>query len=231
MGRFFSLLGKIKSLIKQYWKFILIVIAMIIIDQGAKIAVELFFEYDKEALKQVKDTIHIHPYVNYEDPNRYNYYAEITGISVYVWKWVVTFRYCLAGCISGMVTYFCYRITCYANLNPRKKLVGAILVIVWAATLCGTLDRVFWDGTHDFLCISRGYIENGKARIIHISSDIKDWYLTAWLVLFLVHLILFLVDINKFSKDKNKWSSFVQSVKDKIKSKFTKKKYVEKENE
>jgi len=67
------------------------------------------------------------------------------------------------------------------------KLTQIIIVFLFAAILCSTIDRIFWKGSIDYIRLE-GFF----------TFDIKDCYMTAFIILFIGSYFKYQKEWNKF---------------------------------
>ncbi len=195
---------------KRFLKILCLIVLLSAMDQGAKILVSQLFNYDPESLMQVKDTIHIHPMVNHSNAEWIIEMVQKTGIGVVFWKLFDQITRLLTSALIHFMVFYVHRASVIANLKKRVALVHTLYVLIGSITVCGILDRLFWHGTQDFLCISNSFIaDSGNLKIRHLSADIKDCYLDLFVVLLFVYVILLAID---FSRNKEAYSVFKQAM-------------------
>lgn len=76
----------------------------------------------------------------------------------------------------------------YVNMEVRGKLTQTIFIFLFAAILCSTIDRIFWGGSIDYIRLE-GFF----------TFDIKDCYMTAFIILFIVSYFKYQKEWNKFN--------------------------------
>lgn len=217
-----------KKFLKTCGGIFLLVFFLVLLDQGAKLAIDRFYTYDADALMQVKNTVHLHPKVNFETPNQLADKAEHSGIPLLFWKIAdVAVLGFLAVSLIGLIWFLSKilsKITVLTGAKPPTRFSRALVGLAAAAAVSGECDRLFWDGTHDFLCVSRTYFDDrGKEMILHEVRDLKDCYLDLLVVLLAVFLLLTVWKILKLSKDKDAFREFEKSLKELLKHPFCKK--------
>ena len=207
------------------WKIILAVFILVLVDQGAKVLVESFSEFDNEDLMQVANTVHLHPRINYETPEECAELAERTGIDAAIWQWLIALRKLLLGASLIVFIFAIDKLKDIAALNRRKALTNVLLILLGAVTVAGCIDTALWGGTRDFLCISFMFeAASGRQMIGHLASDIKDIYLDISFVLFIYYVIRSINDIYAVVKDKEAFAAFKLAFKERIKSRSDAKK-------
>lgn len=190
------------------------VLVLCVVDQGAKIYVTDNFEILNEHLYQVADTIHIHHLINYSAPEEWVHRADTIGLSVSFWKWIDVFESALVSLAIFLFLSFIYKFTVFAGIKKRIVLFGSLMSFFVAASLCGFADRIFWECTHDFICISRTFIsDSGKAVIGHSSRDIKDIYLIVVIILFVLWVAFTVIDFFKLPNPTDTIRAYFKSYK------------------
>ncbi len=188
------------------------------LDQGAKLAVAHFYEDDivlaSESIEDTElwrthNTFHIHPVIN--DAHRQELMQEAMERSLSI-KYLM-FRD-IVKAVSLIVTfnlliYFGFRFLAQVKIKRHPKLISGIICLNLAAGICsGIIDRLFWGGSLDFMCISGLITEQAgdhyHAVPYHFIFDIKDVYLWIGGVLLALLIILFCIDYFKLSKDEKK---------------------------
>ncbi len=203
---------------KKVWAVICFILLLIVADQSAKFYITNTFEAGDKALDQVEDAIHIHHKINYENPNLWAERAETFGLNVQFWKWVDVFALLLLSLLILCVILVVYRYSVFAAMKNRSFLVCSSVVFIGAGTACGIIDRAFWECTHDFICISKGFVNSsGKPVIGHLTADIKDYYLDIAVVLVIILGILFCVEYAKLPNKKESFLAFLKKLKTKRK--------------
>lgn len=203
---------------KKAWAVVFLVLLLIVADQSAKFYITNTFEADDKALDQVEDTVHIHHKINYENPNLWAEYAETIGLSVRFWKWVDIFEALILPLLILCVLFAVYRYSVFAKMKNRSFLVSSSVVFIGAGSACGIIDRAFWECTHDFICISKGFVNSsGKPVIGHLTADVKDYYLDIAVVLIIIWGILFCVEYSKLPNKKESLTAFLKKLKTKRK--------------
>lgn len=199
---------------RRVYVIIFIVLLLVVIDQGAKIYINSTLEAGDESLAQVENTLHIHHLINYEAPNQWTERAEVTGLSISFWKWFhVTVESAFPAFLLLAYIYFIHRFTSFAGLKTHTPLAGAVFTLIGAASVCGLIDKIFWECTHDFICVSKTFISGtGKPLIGHSCADIKDYYMYVVMFLFIIWGGLFVLDFLRLPKKKECISAFFKSL-------------------
>ena len=208
---------------KRYWIMFCIAVFLILLDQGTKLLISNFFVYDAEALLLVKGTPHIHPIVNAEDYDWFIAQAVAAGTGLLPWKLLKIGGDLLRGVPVLLVLWLSWKLSTMAELNPHTRLISGMAVFCGAGVVCSTLDRLFWQGTQDFICFAWGDVtELGQAIVRHKSFDLKDLYLVALTALVFLYFIWVIVDWMRFARDEKRAKQFVQTLKIKVKQLFHK---------
>jgi len=76
----------------------------------------------------------------------------------------------------------------YVNMGVSGKLTQIIFIFLFAAILCSTIDRIFWTGSIDYIRL-KGFF----------TFDIKDCYMTAFIILFIGSYFKYQKEWNRFS--------------------------------
>lgn len=94
---------------------------------------------------------------------------------------------------------FVYKAATLSVAKVQARPLCVLLTLLISASICGICGTAFWDGTHDFFCISSSfYSDTGQLKIMHEIRDIKDIYLSLSLTLAAVNvLFIFLLFRNK----------------------------------
>ena len=204
---------------KRVWICIITIILLVVIDQGAKLIIDVFYEYDSDALKQEMDTFHIHPLVNYEIPDKLSAYAEKSGINLILLSVLDLFGVLIRAAFAGWAIYSMYKVSLFSGTKKNSNFVYVLLVLVSAVSICVVFDRLFWGGTHDFLCVSKSfYTEDGRLMVGHLSSDIKDVYLNILVFLMSIYSCLFAGDLSRLFKDEQARATLKKLTKDRFMS-------------
>ncbi len=197
---------------------ICLVLLLVAIDQGAKLYINNNFSAGDKELSQVKDTIHIHHLINYRIHDEWSEREEATGINVSFWKWFDVLMSAFVSSFLLLFIYSVYRLAVICGMRSYKILACSVFVFISSSTICGIIDRVFWECTHDFICISKSFVSDlGQHKISHASADIKDYYIYAAVVLFIIFSVLFLVEFLKLPNKKEAFSAYFQNIKQKCK--------------
>jgi len=208
---------------RRFLKLLFFVFLLVAIDQFSKLLVSHFFTYDPESLMQVKDTVHIHPLVNHSNAEWIEQMVQKTGIDSFFWKSFDFINLILVSLLFHFIVLGLYQVSVIANFKKLFALVYTLHILIGSTTICALFDRLFWDGTQDFLCISKSYIaDSGKLKISHLAADIKDCYLDLLVVLLFVYVIQLTIDFSNFSKNKAEYSLFKQRIRGILKKKNNK---------
>ncbi len=150
---------------KQTWGLIAVLIAA---DQGIKLFINAHF---------LGESIPIFPPVLYFQPvfnTDYSWFASMLDLEASKWLHAA-----LVGILLAIITLF------YRYLNARMEKKGAVNILfafLFSGALCSLLDKVFWNGSLDYILI-RGFF----------TFDTKDVYISVFVGL----LLLFLVQKNE----------------------------------
>lgn len=208
---------------KKVIKYIVIILLLIVLDQGAKLLVDIFFIADVD-LMQVSNTIHIHPMVNDSTILEITQKANDSQLSFsflmffYIAKDVISFFFiCLA---LNVVSRFCSE----TKLKMNPKIINIVICLSIAAVLCNWIDQVFWRGTHDFICVSwegtEWSVDHYYPIINHHSMDFKDIYI--YITIVLVPLFFIIVAIKTFILNKEERKELEKELIQRLKNFFNK---------
>ena len=197
---------------------VLAILLLIIVDQGAKLAVDLFYE-EPEGIMQVNQTIHIHRIFNDSDALEARARAEETNLSYGFWMSVhilglVVIAVLMLGVFLFLNHFFFWDLDAY----KYPKLMGAWFSLSASAMICHIIDEIFRGGCPDFICIARDYKEpvgdHFHDAILHHACDLKDIFLFIGTVLLIVRVIIWMITAAK--NDKNITQKFkhpIQNIK------------------
>ncbi len=150
---------------KKTWVLIAILIAA---DQGVKLFINAHF---------LGDTAPVFPPVLYFSPvfnTDYSWFASMLDLAVSKWLHAA-----VVGFLLVIITLF-YR---FLNLRlGRDTTVNILFAFLFSGAMCSLLDKVFWNGSLDFIMI------NGL-----FTFDMKDVYISVFIGL----VLLFLLKKNK----------------------------------
>ena len=183
---------------------ILIISFLVLLDQGAKLAVDHFY-VEPDGVMQVSNTIHIHPELNSDVTQKFDIHAEKTGLNYYFWS-------CADALVNSVIMLllfgFVYSICRFFFWDTDVKWYSA-LAPVWicpmvAAGICRYyFDNILWKGCLDFICISwndQAAVEDHLHNVVkHLHFDLKDLYLYTGLIVFLIYIILFGISFIKLN--------------------------------
>lgn len=185
---------------------LLLVIFLIALDQGAKLAVDQLIGRD-EALMQVTNPFHIHPYLNDEDVVAMQPLADESGIPVKTLLLLDALKLTLMSAGFFLLVYAADRFFFWDNERKSyPKLTILLICLFISAMICSVyIDEFCWGGSLDFLCIVKD-AEVTQAAGDHVHTyiaphhkiyDLKDLYLMAHLILLLVRVCLWLGSLLK----------------------------------
>lgn len=183
---------------------ILAILLLIVLDQGAKLAVDHFY-VEPEGILQVNHTVHIHRIFNDSDALEAAAHAEETGRSPGFWMAVHILDLAVGIVLVFAVIFFIDRFFLW-DIDAKRypKLTGAWFSLTLSAMLCHFIDDIFRGGCPDFLCIPRDYKEpvgdHFHDAILHRAYDLKDLFLFLGTVLFFILVILWLIEFIKYDK-------------------------------
>ena len=186
---------------KKAWKYLLLILLLILLDQGVKLAIDCLYTADGDSMQTVG--VHLHPEVNGENARRAEERAERTGLSVPFWMSVNSAGKGILALLALFFVCFAYVALRTANLRAYPRLAGLISVFIFAGVLCSIIDDLFWGGSLDWFCISR-IIHGSDQRhdIAHFIFDLKDLYLLLVVIAAILFFLLTCVGMTRFGKDK-----------------------------
>lgn len=191
---------------KHIFVALLLIIALIALDQGAKLAVDHFIGRD-EALMQMTNTVHLHPYLNDEDSVAMQPIADESGVQVEVLLLLNSLKTTLSVTLAFLLAYAADRFIFWDI--PRKsypKLTLLLICLMISAIICsGYIDEFGWGGSLDFLCIARDTeviraVGDHTHTVIaprHKIFDLKDLYIVAFLPLLIARCVLWYASLFK----------------------------------
>lgn len=186
---------------KKAWKYLLLLLLLILLDQGVKLAIDRFYTADGDPMQTIG--VHLHPEVNGETLLRAQTRAEQTGLPVPFWAALT-----IAG--KGILALFAMCFVCFAylalktaNIRAYPRLAGFISGFTLASTLCSIFDDLFRGGSLDWLCVSRVvHVSDQRHDIAHFIFDLKDLYLLLVVIAAILFFLLTCVGMARFGKDK-----------------------------
>lgn len=213
---------------KKYVKYLIVILCLILVDQGAKLIVANF--YDSEIVKASNDdrdsdimkvinTVHIHPVINDTEIQELKQEASEKSIDFKVLMFLNVVLSIILLIVYIFFMYVLYRVSSKIMKNKHLKLMHSIMCLNIAAWMCSAVfDKIFWGGSLDFLCLAWGNVkkvgENYRLFPKHYIYDIKDFYLYIGLILLILYIIIMMVNYLKLSKDEKK--EIEKNIKNKI---------------
>ncbi len=146
-------------------KFILITLILILIEQGIKLIINA--KYLEASIPIIKNYIYFDPLFN-RDYSWINSLFQL-GVSKFIHIFLVAFI------IIGIIVV--YQFIVYKNYNT--KLLSTTLSFVLAGGICSFIDKIFWDGSLDYI-----YIVN------YFTFDLKDVYINVFIFLMIMMFII-----------------------------------------
>ena len=186
---------------KKVWKYLLLILLLILLDQGVKLAIDRFYRLDGDPMQAVG--VHLHPEVNGENLLQAEARAEQTGLPVPFWMAVNMFGKVFWASLALFFVCFAYVALKTANIRAYPRLLGFISAFTFAGTLCSILDDLFWGGSLDWFCVSRVvHVSDQRHDIAHFILDLKDVYLLAVVLAVMLFFLLACVGMIRFGRDK-----------------------------
>ena len=152
---------------KSKWTWIVIAI-LIIADQGIKLYINA--RYLGMTLPVLPPVIYFRPIFNTD----YSWFASILDLSVSKWLHAA-----LVGVVLAVIVLF-YRYL--QNHLSKNNTVNVLFAFLFSGAFCSLLDKLFWNGSLDFILIQNMF-----------TFDTKDVYISIFVGL----TLLFLVQKNK----------------------------------
>ena len=152
---------------KSKWTWIVIAL-LIIADQGIKLYINA--NYLGAALPVLPPVIYFRPIFN----TNYSWFASMLDLDVSKWLHAA-----LVGALLVLIVLF-YRYL--QNHLAKNNTVGTLFAFLFSGAFCSLLDKVFWNGSLDFILISNMF-----------TFDTKDVYISIFVGL----TLLFMVQKNK----------------------------------
>ena len=137
---------------KSKWTWIVIAI-LIIADQGIKLYINAY--YLGVALPVLPPVLYFRPIFNTD----YSWFASMLDLSLSKWLHVA-----LVGILLALIVLF------YRHLQNRlskNNTVNVLFAFLFSGALCSLLDKIFWNGSLDFVLIQSMF-----------TFDIKDVYIS-----------------------------------------------------
>lgn len=196
---------------KHFFLALLLILTLIALDQGTKLAVDHLIGRD-ESLMQVTNTVHLHPYLNDEDSVAMQPIADESGIPLEVLLLLDSLKTTLSVALAFLLACAADRFIFWDI--PRKsypKLTILLICLMISAIICsGYIDELGWGGSLDFLCIARDTemirtVGNHTHTVIaphHKIFDLKDLYIAAAFPLIIARCLLWYASFFKLLTDK-----------------------------
>ena len=152
---------------------VFMVLVLILLDQIIKIVVKAHYDSN---ISMVKNILYFKPVLNTDYSWLNSIFEFGTGRIIHI---VGTIFFIL-------IIYFGYK---FYNHKYGKSLKSNILeVFCFGAAVCSLMDKIFWNGSLDYIMI------NGL-----FTFDLKDCYITIWEVSMFISLILNWEKVNKIN--------------------------------
>jgi len=147
---------------KKTWVLIALLIAA---DQGLKLYINANFL--ETAFPIAAPVLYFKPVFNTD----YSWFASMLDLTASKWLHVV-----VVGAVMALIVLF------YRFLNRRLGSTGTVnslFAFLFSGALCSLIDKIFWNGSLDFIQISHLFI-----------FDTKDAYISVFIGLVLLYLVL-----------------------------------------
>ena len=154
---------------KLTWLF---VAALILFDQGIKLFISGHFIMD-QSIPVLPPVLYFFPTLN----TNYTWVSSMMDISLSKWVYIA-----IVAVLLVLVLLF-YRYL--QNRLPKNSIVNTLFAFLFSGALCSLLDKLFWNGSLDF--IQFNYL---------FTFDTKDVYISVFIGL----VLLFMVQNNKVLK-------------------------------
>lgn len=183
------------------WKYLLLILLLILLDQGVKLAIDRFYTVDGDPMQTV--SVHLHPEVNGEDLLQAEARAEQTGLPLPFWMAVNIAGKGILALLAMFFICFAHVALKTANIRAYPRLVGFISGFTFAGTLCSILDDLLRGGSLDWFCVSRVvHVNDQRHDIAHFIFDLKDVYLLIVMLTVILFFLLACVGMIRFGRDK-----------------------------
>lgn len=187
---------------KKAWKYLLLILLLLLLDQGMKLTMDRLYSADGDPMQTVG--VHLHPELNGENLLQAQARAEQTGLPTPFWIALNVAEKGILALFALFFVCFAYVAMKTANIRAYPRLAGFITVFTLAAALCGILDDLFWGGSLDWFCVSRMVrVSDERHDIAHFIFDLKDVYLLLVVIAAILFFLLTCVGMTRFGKDKD----------------------------
>lgn len=187
--------------LKKAWKYLLLLLLLILLDQEVKLAIDRFYTADGDPMQAVG--VHLHPEVNGEGLLQAQARAERTGLPVPFWVALRTAEKGIMALLALFFVCFAHVALKTANIRAYPRLAGFISGFTLASTLCSIFDELFRGGSLDWFCVSRVvHVSDQRHDIAHFIFDLKDLYLLPAVIAAVLFFLLTCVGMARFGKDK-----------------------------
>lgn len=186
---------------RKAWKYLLLILLLILLDQGVKLAIDRFYTADGDPMQAVG--VHLHPEVNGENALRAETRAEQTGLPAPFWMAVNLFEKIFLALLALFFVCVAYVAMRTANIRAYPRLAGLICAFTFAGVFCGILDDLFWGGSLDWFCVSRVvHVSDQRHDLAHFILDWKDVYLFFVVIAVSLFFLLACVGMTRFGRNK-----------------------------
>ncbi|PKM62365.1 MAG: hypothetical protein CVU97_05705 [Firmicutes bacterium HGW-Firmicutes-21] len=203
---------------KKYIKYIIIIFCLIMLDQGTKLVVVNYYDGDVVFASDTDNngdiisnysTFSIYPIVNDSTRQELMQKSLNSSKNINLLIFVDVAKIIVFAFAFNLVLYWIFRNLSKYKIKKHAGLMSSILCLNVAAAICGgIIDRIFWGGTLDFMCITWKSTElmgeQSIATYNYFIFDFKDVYLWISGALFALFIILFVIDYFKLSKAEKK---------------------------
>ena len=139
-------------------------IALFIIDQIIKIVINRYF---------IDVRFDIIPPLFYFKPKfniHYSWVNDLFKLGWGFWTHIIIF------CFVVILIVFLYDL--FKTIFDNAKIIGIAFSFIFAATLCASIDTIYWGGSLDYIYLKPLFI-----------FDLKDLYSKIWMILFLLIML------------------------------------------
>ncbi|MBU5425573.1 signal peptidase II [Tissierella pigra] len=176
-----------KKIIKSKNEFTkIMILSLIILEQGIKIIVKAYYGVKAPIIENI---LYFAPVLN----DNYSYINSLFNLG-----WGRIFHILLV----IFVLFFSYYAFKYLEAKGTKNsMINTMKIFLFAGTICSLIDKVFWNGSLDYILLKGFFV-----------FDLKDCYLTIFEVLV---IILIVKDRKKASKinDKELLKDYIKFIK------------------
>ncbi|HBL85160.1 MAG: hypothetical protein A2Y17_01320 [Clostridiales bacterium GWF2_38_85] len=202
---------------KKYSKYIIIILLLVALDQGAKLIVAHIFDGDVVLASEIdnankitanSDTFQIYPIINDSPVQKLLQKAEGSKISIGFLMLIDIIMNAIISALILLALYKIFRFLSKTKLKMSTKIINGLVYFSIASWAVRSIDKIFWDGTLDFLCISwkgtQWRVDHYHPMTYYRAFDITDIYLIICMLLGLLLLILIIINLLKLSKEERK---------------------------